>query len=104
MIRFLFLFTFFISTYIQPDINNALVETYKTSSKNDLIKIVIKDNIDIEGKVTSAGSLALSGNIAKKMHLSLRSLLMQTMTFMEKQIFLNGQILDRQILLVVGPV
>lgn len=66
MIRFLFLFTFFISTYIQPDINNALVETYKTSSKNDLIKIVIKDNIDIEGKVTSAGSLALSGNIAKK--------------------------------------
>ena len=96
MIRFLFLFTFFISTYIQPDINNALVETYKTSSKNDLIKIVIKDNIDIEGKVTSAGSLALSGNIAKKNAFIVEKLINAN--------FLNGQILDRQILLVVGPV
>ena len=65
MIRYLFLFTFFISIYIQSDLNNALIETYNTSTNKDLINIVIKDNIDIKGKVTSAGSLALSKNIAK---------------------------------------
>lgn len=93
MIRYLFLFTFFISIYIQSDLNNALIETYETSSNKNLINIVIKDNVDIKGKVTSAGSLALSNNTAKKMHLSLISLLMQTITFMEKQIFLSGQTL-----------
>jgi Asp-tRNA(Asn)/Glu-tRNA(Gln) amidotransferase A subunit family amidase len=66
MNRYLFLFTFCISIYIQSDLNNALIETYKTSTNKDLINIVIKDNIDIKGKVTSAGSLALSKNIAKK--------------------------------------
>ena len=66
MNRYLFLFTFYISIYIQSDLNNALIETYKTSTNKDLINIVIKDNIDIKGKVTSAGSLALSKNIAKK--------------------------------------
>ena len=65
MNRYLFLFTFCISIYIQSDLNNALIETYKTSTNKDLINIVIKDNIDIKGKVTSAGSLALSKNIAK---------------------------------------
>ena len=65
MIRYLFLFTFFISIYIQSDLNNALIETYNTPTNKDLINIVIKDNIDIKGKVTSAGSLALSKNIAK---------------------------------------
>ena len=95
MNRYLFLFTFCISIYIQSDLNNALIETYKTSTNKDLINIVIKDNIDIKGKVTSAGSLALSKNIAKKMHLLLRSLSMLTIKFMEKQIFLNGQILGR---------
>ena len=66
MTRYLFLFTFFISIYIQSDLNNALIETYKTSTNKELNNIVIKDNIDIKGKVTSAGSLALSKNIAKK--------------------------------------
>jgi Asp-tRNA(Asn)/Glu-tRNA(Gln) amidotransferase A subunit family amidase len=66
MNRYIFLFTFCISIYIQSDLNNALIETYKTSTNKDLINIVIKDNIDIKGKVTSAGSLALSKNIAKK--------------------------------------
>lgn len=62
----LFLIVFFITTYIQSDVNNALIEIYETPDNEDLIKIVVKDNIDIKGKVTSAGSLALSSNIAKK--------------------------------------
>ena len=66
MFRYLLLFIFFISTYIQSDVNNAIIEIYETSHSEDLIKIVVKDNIDIKGKVTSAGSLALSKNIAKK--------------------------------------
>ena len=66
MIRYLFLFIFFISIYMQSDLNNALIETYNTPTNKDLINIVIKDNIDIKGKVTSAGSLALSKNIAKE--------------------------------------
>ena len=66
MIRYLFLFTFFITTYIQSDLHNALIEIYETSDNEDLTKIVLKDNIDIKGKVTSAGSLALSKNIAIK--------------------------------------
>ena len=66
MNRYLFLFTFCISIYIKSDLNNALIETYKTSTNKELNNIVIKDNIDIKGKVTSAGSLALSKNIAKK--------------------------------------
>ena len=66
MFRYLLLFIFFISTYIQSDVNNAMIEIYETSHNEGLIKIVVKDNIDIKGKVTSAGSLALSNNIAKK--------------------------------------
>ena len=67
MIKPLFLILFFyLATYTQADLHNALIETYKTSSNKNLIKIVIKDNIDIKGKVTSAGSLALSSNTAKK--------------------------------------
>ena len=66
MFRYLLIFIFFISTYIQSDVNNAIIEIYETSHSEDLIKIVVKDNIDIKGKVTSAGSLALSKNIAKK--------------------------------------
>ena len=67
MIKSLFLILFFyIATYTQADIHNALIETYETSSNKNLIKIVIKDNIDIKDKVTSAGSLALSNNTAKK--------------------------------------
>ena len=67
MIKPLFLILFFyLATYTQADLHNALIETYETSNKKNLIKIVIKDNIDIKGKVTSAGSLALSSNTAKK--------------------------------------
>jgi len=67
MIKPLFLILFFyLATYTQADLHNALIETYETSNNKNLIKIVIKDNIDIKGKVTSAGSLALSSNTAKK--------------------------------------
>ena len=46
------------------DSKNSLIEFYGKS--NTKINIVIKDNIDIQGKVTSAGSLALENNIAPK--------------------------------------
>ena len=44
------------------DTNNSLIEFYgKSDSRTN---IVIKDNIDIEGKITSAGSVALNDNKA----------------------------------------
>ena len=46
------------------DVNNSLIDFYG-KSKNK-INIVIKDNIDIQEKVTSAGSLALKDNVANK--------------------------------------
>ena len=39
------------------DTNNSLIDYYGKSETK--INIVIKDNIDIQGKITSAGSLAL---------------------------------------------
>ena len=66
MNKSLFLFVFFITTFIEADLNNSLIEIYESFDNEDLIKIVVKDNIDIKDKVTSAGSLALSSNIAKK--------------------------------------
>ena len=65
MKKFLFFFVFyaaFVSS--SSDENNSLIKYYG-KSKNK-INIVIKDNIDIEGEVTSAGSLALEKNIAIK--------------------------------------
>ena len=46
------------------DTNNSLIDFYGKSETK--INIVIKDNIDIHGKVTSAGSLALKDNAANK--------------------------------------
>ena len=66
MTKFLFTLVFFITTFIYSDTSNALIETYNNSSSKDQISIVIKDNIDIKDKVTSAGSLALSSNTAKE--------------------------------------
>ncbi len=45
------------------DTHNAFIETYEISN-NSSIAIAIKDNIDIAGRVTSAGSLAMAENIA----------------------------------------
>tara|TARA_B100001057_G_scaffold326933_1_gene327211 strand:+ start:562 stop:1887 length:1326 start_codon:yes stop_codon:yes gene_type:complete len=52
--------------YILSDISNAFIERYPDS--NDLLKIniAVKDNIDVKGKVTSAGSLALYKNVANE--------------------------------------
>jgi len=58
----LFLFFFAASTYAELDVNNSLIDFYGLSE--DKINIVVKDNIDIKGKITSAGSLALQDNIA----------------------------------------
>ena len=60
----LFLVSFGVSLGADFDTNNSLIEFYgKSDSRTN---IVIKDNIDIEGKITSACSLALEDNIASK--------------------------------------
>ena len=65
MKKFLFFLVFY-AAFVSSgsDENNSLIKYYG-KSKNQ-INIVIKDNIDIEGEVTSAGSLALEKNIAPK--------------------------------------
>ena len=66
MNKFLFILIFFSFNVLATnlDTKNSLIEFYGKS--NTKINIVIKDNIDIQGKVTSAGSLALEKNIASK--------------------------------------
>ena len=67
MIRYLLILSlYFPVSLIGNDSKNALIESYENSSYPNKINIVIKDNIDIKGKVTSAGSLALKDNIADK--------------------------------------
>ena len=61
----IFLLFFFITVSASNDEKNSLIEIYDNPNDLNLINIVIKDNIDIGGKVTSAGSLALKDNIAK---------------------------------------
>ena len=60
----LFLVFFGVSLGADFDINNSLIEFYGLSDEK--INIVIKDNIDIQGEVTSAGSIALQDNIASE--------------------------------------
>jgi len=62
---FIFLLFFLITVSASNDEKNSLIEIYDNPNDANLINIVIKDNIDIGGKVTSAGSLALKDNIAK---------------------------------------
>ena len=66
MNKFLFILSIFSFNAFTTnlDTKNSLIEFYGIS--NTKINIVIKDNIDIQGKVTSAGSLALEKNIASK--------------------------------------
>ena len=61
--KFLLFFSILANTSI--DEKNSLIEIYDNPKDPNLINIVVKDNIDIGGKVTSAGSLALKDNIAK---------------------------------------
>ena len=63
-ILFLIVFGVTLGADFVKDSNNSLIEFYGNSKSK--INIVIKDNIDIEGKITSAGSLALEDNIASK--------------------------------------
>ena len=60
----IFLLFFSILVNASNDEKNSLIEIYDSPYDTNLINIVIKDNIDIGGKVTSAGSLALKDNIA----------------------------------------
>ena len=60
----LFLVAFAVSLDAEFDKNNSLIEFYGLSE--DKTNIVIKDNIDIKGEVTSAGSIALKDNIASE--------------------------------------
>ena len=46
------------------DPHNAFIEIFPTGAKQDSLGIAIKDNIDIAGRVTSGGSLALANNVA----------------------------------------
>ena len=62
---YIFLLFFLITVSASNDEKNSLIEIYDNPNNINLINIVIKDNIDIGGKVTSAGSLALKDNIAK---------------------------------------
>ena len=62
---YIFLLFFLITVSASYDEKNSLIEIYDNPNDINLINIVIKDNIDIGGKVTSAGSLALKDNIAK---------------------------------------
>ena len=66
MNKFLFLLSCLtLNAYTKDlDTNNSLIDFYGKSETK--INIVIKDNIDIKGKVTSAGSLALENNVASK--------------------------------------
>ena len=57
---------FVLSLNAQLDKNNSLIEHYSVTENTDLINIVIKDNIDIKDRVTSAGSIALANNYAKE--------------------------------------
>ena len=60
-----FLLFFSILANASYDEKNSLIEIYDNPNDTNLINIVVKDNIDIAGKVTSAGSLALKDNIAE---------------------------------------
>ena len=62
---YIFLLFFLVTVNASYDEKNSLIEIYDNPNDINLINIVIKDNIDIGGKVTSAGSLALQDNIAK---------------------------------------
>ena len=64
---YLFL-TFIVLSFliIAEDEKNSLIEVYSKDIEVNSINIVLKDNIDIRNKITSAGSLALKDNIAKK--------------------------------------
>ncbi len=66
MNKFFFILSFLALNAFSTDLDtkNSLIEFYGKSKTK--INIVIKDNIDIQGKVTSAGSLALEKNIASK--------------------------------------
>ena len=61
--KFFLFFTIIVNA--ADDEKNSLIELYENPSETNLTNIVVKDNIDIAKKVTSAGSLALKDNIAE---------------------------------------
>ena len=61
--KFILFFTIIVNA--ADDEKNSLIELYENPSETNLTNIVVKDNIDIANKVTSAGSLALKDNIAE---------------------------------------
>ena len=63
----LYKFFLFFSVFVNATIDekNSLIEIYENPNETNSINIVVKDNIDIANKVTSAGSLALKDNIAQ---------------------------------------
>ena len=69
------LILFFSIVISAKDIKNSLIESYPNHSNSNLVNIVIKDNIDIENRVTSAGSIALKDNIASQNAFVIKKLL-----------------------------
>ena len=69
------LILFFSIVISAKDIKNSLIESYPNQSNSNLVNIVIKDNIDIENRVTSAGSIALKDNIASQNAFVIKKLL-----------------------------
>ena len=61
--KFLLFFSVFVNATI--DEKNSLIEIYENPNETNSINIVVKDNIDIANKITSAGSLALKDNVAQ---------------------------------------
>ena len=61
--KFLLFFSVFVNA--TTDEKNSLIEIYENPNETNSINIVVKDNIDIANKVTSAGSLALKDNVAQ---------------------------------------
>ena len=100
--KFLLLFSLFVNA--SNDEKNSLIEIYDYPNDANLINIVVKDNIDIAGKVTSAGSLALKDNIADTDAFIIDKLKSANYYILEKQTYLNGQTLDLIIQLAVGQV
>ena len=102
--RYPFIFLFFFYHLAIADEFNSLIEEYSSSNNISKVNIVIKDNIDIKGKATTAGSLALVNNTAKENAFLIEKLLANNFHIKGKSNYLSGQIFDLQILLVDGQV
>ena len=88
MHKLLFFAVFVLSLNAELDRNNALIEHYSVIENTDLINIVIKDNIDIKDRITSAGSIALNDNKASSNAFLIQKLIAITQYLLQEEICL----------------